>query len=87
MANGTGDGTVDNKGEIKVIVRTLSICLGLSIIGMFVLVYQDKKIPTELWLLTSNLATAVIAMLTKTSATVSQPPEQTKLAGKTEVPA
>jgi hypothetical protein len=61
--------------------------LVLSIIGIFILVYQDRKIPTELWLLTSNLATAVIAMLTKTSATVSQPPEQTKPVGEIEVPA
>jgi hypothetical protein len=79
--NGTGDGT-DNKGEIKVIVRTLATGLILCLFGMFILVFCNKEIPSELWLLTSNLATALTAMLVKTSPTSSTPAEPTKPSGE-----
>ena len=90
--NGTGDGKVEsNQGQIKIIVRTLAIIAGACVLGLFVLIFCDKKIPSELWLLSSNVVTALISMLVKTTPTASLPPDKpsdTKQpTGKIEVPA
>jgi hypothetical protein len=84
--NGTGDGG-DNKGEIKVIVRTLATAFVMCVIGLFALIYNDKKIPTEMWLLTTNVGTALMTMLVKTSPTASTPPDKpTQPTGEIRVP-
>lgn len=70
--NGTGDGgPATNQGQISVIVRTLAVVCFCCVVGIFILIYQEKKIPTELWLLTSNAMTALTAMLVKTTPTAS----------------
>lgn len=65
------NGTATNQSQISVIVRTLAVVCFCCVVGIFVLVYQEKKIPTELWLLTSNAMTALTAMLVKTTPTAS----------------
>jgi hypothetical protein len=74
--NGTGNGEItDNKGEIKVIIRTLACVLVICVIGVLILIFCKKEIPTELWLLTSNCFTALATMLVKTAPTSSSPAE------------
>lgn len=84
--NGTGNGQPEsNQGQIKIIIRTIAVISVTCIWGLFVLIYFDKTIPTELWLLASNAVTALTAMLVKTSATFSTPTEQ-KPSGNVTVP-
>lgn len=77
-----------NQGQIKIIVRTLAIVLGICVLGIFVLLFYQRTIPTELWMLTSNSFTALATMLVKTTPTSSTPAsaaEQTP-AGSVTVP-
>lgn len=86
--HGTGNGHLEsNQGQIKVIVRTLAVIAPACVLGIFVLVFYGKTVPTEMWLLTSNVVTALISMLVKTTPTVSAPPEQPKPAGEITVSA
>lgn len=75
-----------NQGQIKIIVRTLAGVLVLCVIGIFWLLYHDKPIPTELWMLTSNSFTALATMLVKTTPTSSTPAAEQKPAGSVIVP-
>lgn len=83
MAN--GDSKLEsNQGQIKIIVRTLAGVLVLCVLGIFWLLYNDKPIPTELWMLTSNSFTALATMLVKTTPTTSTTDQ--KPAGTVTVP-
>lgn len=78
-----------NQGQIKIIVRTLAIVLGICVLGIFVLLFYQRTIPTELWMLTSNSFTALATMLVKTTPTSSTPAAATaeqKPAGSVTVP-
>lgn len=67
---GTGDDKREsNQSQIRVIVFTLAGVLVLCVGGIFWLLYHDKPIPTELWMLTSNSFTALATMLVKTTPT------------------
>ena len=77
----------DNKDVIKTVIRALAIIAVGSVLGIFILIYLDKTIPTELWLLTTNALTALTAMLVKTSPTQSSPPDVPKPAGEVHLPA
>jgi hypothetical protein len=74
--NGTGDGS-DNKGEIKVIVRTLASLAIICVLAECALGYTGKQIPPELNTLAGGLVAALTAMLVKTSPTPSTPPSGT----------
>lgn len=77
-----------NQGQIKIIVRTLAIVLGICVLGIFVLLFYQRTIPTELWMLTSNSFTALATMLVKTTPTSSTPAlaAEQKPAGSVTVP-
>lgn len=81
-----GDGKLEsNQGQIQIIVRTLAAVLVLCVAGIFVLLYYERPIPTELWMLTSNSFTALATMLVKTTPTTSTTDAQ-KHAGTVTVP-
>lgn len=87
--NGTGNGKPEsNQGQIQIIVRTLAIVLGICVLGIFVLLFYGRTIPTELWMLTSNSFTALATMLVKTTPTSAAPTpqDQQKPAGSVTVP-
>jgi hypothetical protein len=75
--NGTGDGS-DNKGEIKVIIRTVAVLAFVCVASECILSYFAKQIPPELNTLTGGLVASLTAMLVKTSPTPSNPPVQPK---------
>ncbi len=58
-----------NKNVITLIVGVLAIAGIICLVGLFTLIGFNRTIPTELWLLTSNIFTAITAMLVKTSPT------------------
>lgn len=84
MANGTGDGS-DNKGEIKVIVRSVAILAFVCVASECALAYFGKQIPPELNTLTGGLVASLTAMLVKTSPTPSVA-QSNKPAGEIKVP-
>jgi hypothetical protein len=83
--NGTGDGG-DNKGEIKVIIRTLAGLAIICVLAECVLSYLGKQIPPELNTLTGGLVGSLTAMLVKTSPTqASVTPPDNKPTGEIKV--
>ena len=74
------NGTTDNSGEIKVIIRTLAFLAGVCVIAVAILAYFQKQIPPELNTLTGGLVGSLTAMLVKTAPTTSSPsiPEPVK---------
>jgi hypothetical protein len=83
--NGTGDGN-DNKGEIKVIIRTVAVLAFACVVSECVLSYLGTQIPPELNTLTGGLVASLTAMLVKTSPTSSTPPaDQSKPIGEIKV--